>query len=726
MVASGLAIAALTAVAVASTGRLLVEPGDALGAVVTGLFVHGLLRVADARRWGQIPMTFAMVAGLVLVASWTTVASATVYGVPTPESMEALIVGLQQGMIALRTGALPALPGAGVEVVAVAAAAVVAISSDRLAFANRRPLTALLPAVGVLAMTSALGDGGSSATFGVAFVVAAVGFLLASRPVTVPWGVVRAGVPLMVVAALVAPTLGPALPGARADGLVAFGDPDAANRDRVAVSPLLGVRDLLTIEPVEVFTVGSARPAYWRLTSLGTYDEGVWKSNTQYRPAHGRLPSDATASYPTESLTQYFAISRLAQFWLPAAYRPVSVTLPGARVSEDSLGLITDEETAAGLTYTVESALPRYGPGELEQAGFARPPEEVTPFLLLPEGLPADFADLAQDVGRAGRTPYERALALQNFFRNEFEYSTETPAGHTEDHLREFLFRRRAGYCEQFASAFALMARWLGLPSRVAVGFTPGTYDPGTGVYRVTSTDAHAWPEVYLEPYGWVPFEPTPTRYDPSPADPTGTYNADLYTIHVEPGGAVRAEEGSFQERQVVVEDVPPSPDDTAAGGGPGAEVDPPSLSSPAFAQLRTWVLGAFFLVIAVAAWIGSRRYVRLRRRRRLGPQAAIVEAWADVGDWLRLRNIGVTDADTPREVVERARVEAVAPIVDDLASLAGIVEMAVYGADAPGPADAEAARHHGTTVVAALRRRRGRGTREAVMAGGAGDGRRG
>ena len=135
--------------------------------------------------------------------------------------------------------------------------------------------------------------------------------------------------------------------------------------------------------------------------------------------------------------------------------------------------------------------------------------------------LPADFPELATDeavriTGEAA-TPYDKALALQNYLRSDrFTYDKEVGAGHSTEALLTFLFETRRGYCEQFAATFAALARAVGLPSRVAVGFTPGIQDDNDPtLFRVWGIHAHAWPEVYLGEYGWVPFEPTISRGPP-------------------------------------------------------------------------------------------------------------------------------------------------------------------------------------------------------------------
>src|SRR5439155_17454307 len=96
------------------------------------------------------------------------------------------------------------------------------------------------------------------------------------------------------------------------------------------------------------------------------------------------------------------------------------------------------------------------------------------------------------------------------------------PPGHSGRDLEHFLFESKRGYCEQFSGAYAAMARAIGLPARVAVGFTAGELDPTTGEYVVKGFNGHAWPEVYLDGFGWVAFEPTPGRGMPGAESYTG------------------------------------------------------------------------------------------------------------------------------------------------------------------------------------------------------------
>jgi transglutaminase-like putative cysteine protease len=227
----------------------------------------------------------------------------------------------------------------------------------------------------------------------------------------------------------------------------------------------------------------------------------------------------------TARVTQEFEIGALSSIWLPAAYRPVTVDGTDAGYDPESGSLIVPEElevTQPGQRYTIESVLPQLTGDALADVPAVAPEDVVDAYTELPEGFSPLVRAEAATVTAGADTPYARALALQDHFRNgTFTYDLDVAEGHGGDALEEFLFTTRTGYCEQFAGAFAAMARSVGLPARVAVGFTPG--EPGAdGRFVVRGANGHAWPEVYLEGYGWVPFEPTPGRGIPGATAYTG------------------------------------------------------------------------------------------------------------------------------------------------------------------------------------------------------------
>ncbi|WP_448629648.1 transglutaminase family protein [Cellulomonas soli] len=173
--------------------------------------------------------------------------------------------------------------------------------------------------------------------------------------------------------------------------------------------------------------------------------------------------------------------------------------------------------TRAGMSYQMLVQVPDLTADDLRGAPVGRF-EGVEQYLAVPQTERSeDIAQTARDVTAEATTPYERALALQTWFRStqNFTYDTRVAAARTDDAVWDFLTSRR-GYCVQFATSMAVMARSLGIPARVGVGFLPGT-SQGDGTYTVTGRQAHAWPELFFEGAGWVRFEPTPAVQTGSP-----------------------------------------------------------------------------------------------------------------------------------------------------------------------------------------------------------------
>ena len=179
--------------------------------------------------------------------------------------------------------------------------------------------------------------------------------------------------------------------------------------------------------------------------------------------------------------------------------------------------LLTDGLSAA-TSYDVVSAMPDPSVDVLATATADDPPDSI--YLELPDGFADEYRPVAEEAVAGATTPYEQAIALQTWFRETFTYSLDIPASDDGDDLDDFL-ERRTGFCVHFASTFASFARTLGIPARVAVGFTPGEVG-ADGRYIVRERNAHAWPEMWLDGIGWVLFEPTPGRGAPGAEEYTG------------------------------------------------------------------------------------------------------------------------------------------------------------------------------------------------------------
>ncbi len=307
-------------------------------------------------------------------------------------------------------------------------------------------------------------------------------------------------------------------------------------------------RDLEQPEDVPLirFHTDDPDPDYLRVAVLNRFtgqewssgDRGVADDNT----ATGVLPPPQGLS-PDVPITpheyDFAATDDFDSWWLPTPFPASSVEAPGDwRFDEDTMDFLAvpDDLTTEDLEWTVEGMDPDYGTsGEFfEDAAITAVDDE---YLEVPGGLPAIVRSLAVEVTVHTTSDYESALLIQDFFRETggFKYSLrKAPDGIGGNAFETFLTDReddpqgRTGYCEQFASAMAVMARIVGIPARVAIGFLE-PQDLGNGDWEYSSDDLHAWPELYFEGAGWVRFEPTPARraatapdYSTVPVDDSG------------------------------------------------------------------------------------------------------------------------------------------------------------------------------------------------------------
>lgn len=700
-------LAGLSGLAALSFGRVVSGAQPVAVLVAGALSAHAGLALARRQRLGSVGFPLASAAGPFAVALIGLERSTAWHGLPTPATLGALAADLTEGVAGLRSTVVPVSADSSLVVVALVVVWLAALAADWVAFRLGAALGALLPSLGVLTLTSAVGSGAGSAPLSAAFLVAAGMFVIQRTPVapsprhwfvsrTAPGRVaplLRAGIPVLAVMAVAGPLVGPRLPDARSEGVLDLG-PGAGPVTRVTVSPLVGIRDRISQSPpVTLFTVRATVPAYWRLAALESFDGDIWSSHASFRRAGGSLPGESSPA-PDARLDQEYRIASLAQFWLPAAYRPVAVRVGGdvlseVRVNPASLTLITERETADGLVYAVTSELPRYTPADLATA-TGEVPEAVRDLLTLPVDFPPRIHDLATEVAGDAPGPYAKALALQSFLRDGFGYREDVPAGHSDTLLERFLFESRAGYCEQFASSFAVMARSVGLPARVAVGFLPGHF--AGGIFEVTTRHAHAWPEVYLHPYGWVAFEPTPTRFEPSPTNHTGTFNPEVLPVPTPPAPPA-AEEAPAPAPEAQ----PPNAPEPATPG-PGERGSPAGLGA-AVTGASLLLVGSGYALLALAA--RARR--RVARRRVAAPRAAVGAAWTEALERLTEAGVPARPASTSGEVARAGRDAAGRAVGTRLDRLARLADAAAYARAEPQAADVGAAWREAEATVALL-----------------------
>jgi transglutaminase-like putative cysteine protease len=159
--------------------------------------------------------------------------------------------------------------------------------------------------------------------------------------------------------------------------------------------------------------------------------------------------------------------------------------------------------------YEATSDIAQPSPAQLRPTGDGYPPDILLNYLQLPR-LDARIAPLAQQISASADNNYDKAAAIEVYLRTKFGYTLQLPRSVPRDPVANFLFERKQGHCEYFASSMAVMLRTLGIPSRVVNGFRTGEFNDLTSQYLVRASSAHSWVEAYFPGYGWISFDPTP------------------------------------------------------------------------------------------------------------------------------------------------------------------------------------------------------------------------
>jgi transglutaminase-like putative cysteine protease len=259
----------------------------------------------------------------------------------------------------------------------------------------------------------------------------------------------------------------------------------------------------------------------WRGIALSAFDGRVWSNSfeqTQLRPAGDgsyRLaplplvdPRDASALVD-RSFHYRVLMEPLGTNVFFLAERPRSLKGNFRRVSTDAGGAVYNLDPENPITrYEAESQLAEIDSDELRLAANTAP-AGMDEYLKLPP-LDIRIAKLAEEITAAAPSNYEKAIALEHYLATRFGYTLELPSRAPLDPLANFLFERKHGHCEYFASSMAVMLRSLRIPSRMVTGFRGGEFNDLTGQYVVRASDAHSWVEAYFPGSGWISFDPTP------------------------------------------------------------------------------------------------------------------------------------------------------------------------------------------------------------------------
>jgi len=478
-----------------------------------------------------------------------------------------------------------------------------------------------------------------------------------------------------------------AIPGVRDDASV------RSSGLRTGVNPLITLGDdLRRGDPTLAlsYTTDATGPVYLRLTTLDNFTGETWGPTVGPERAGGLeqfpVPVGFGPEVRSEEASVDVTVADLITHWLPLPYPTTSVAgTEGDWFWEpETLTVRSVASGARGQEY--EASFLEVNPTAEQLAETTvNPASAPLGSLSLPDGLPEIISATAHEVGDGAGSAYAQALALQSYLRGSpFEYSEDTPVeegfdGSGMDALAVFL-DVKSGYCVHYASAMAVMARVLGIPSRVAVGFQPGgREEQRSPVFQVSTNDLHAWPELYFEGIGWLRFEPTPGRgslpqYGTSLVDDPNTPQDESTQT---PTSAPSATPDARPDR----DETPQTPEQLAA-----------QQSGSVLAALG--VLAALVLIgLVPAAFRTAVRWGRVRRMRQ-GRDAATA-AWDEVRDTARDIGWSAPDSETARAFADRLA-RQITIESDALGAFRGRVEDSAYGrpdAAAPSPAELAAVR---------------------------------
>lgn len=649
-----------TCAALVALGRLI-QPGRwplvACAAVILLAAVIAGVRSLTASAW--VPTVVgAVVAFAGLVVRYGAPPGGTQV-LPTPDAVRRAWALAGEGVALIQSSLVPMPSNRSAEVLVVAGAAAVLLLVDALALGAGAPALVALPLSALWVPAVVLGYPAS----GWAVFWTGLAYLMLLALTTAPGGpqadlvrrsstAVASAAGAVVLALVVAPAVA-AFPGWSSVRLPTLGDGPGgplvlssnldlrdslgsrssqvvlrytvsrpAPEDGSGPSPAATSTVPLSIGPLRAFTLSSFDGRQWSRAGDGPvfpFDGGSW------------LGTDSATPDPARQLDVQVRLESLRETRLPITTFPRTVTVDGSwRYDPQRDEVVGTQATAAGQTYTMQVEVQDLSADQLVAAG-AGAPSGSEDYLQVPATQHlADITARANQIVGNATTAYDKAMALQQYFRSgaNFTYDTKVAPATSQDAVWDFLQSRR-GYCVQFSSAMTLMARILGIPARVAVGFLPGTQTGNDGEYVVTGKQAHAWPELYFAGYGWVRFEPTPavqTGAPPAWSDP--------YVRSTGPGAQGPNDIGRAGQ--------------AATGGATGAPAPAPHTTVTTTVH-GSWVPTALTMGLVLLAAAAA---LLVWRRLRRPPELNAERAWHTLRRRLAKRHITWADSTTPRGCV--------------------------------------------------------------------------
>ncbi len=523
----------------------------------------------------------------------------------------------------------------------------------------------------------------------------------------------RIGLSVVALAALL-PALLPALPeGVIGNGLAGSGPGGGFGASISSTDPMLDMgKNLKRGDNVVALTYkgGPSGGTYLRLTALDLFDGNTWRIAP--RQEGHKISGDLTAppgylgdlSKVPQSKMEIDVSRNFRSQFAPVPYPLHAISLKRDwRYDAASLDIVSSKgQVVGGKKYSATSYDVQPTPEQLASAVDSEPDQYTD---VVPPRTPKEIKSLTERVtAGAEGNKFEEAALLQQWFRSGggFTYSTENARGSGMQALTAFLLENKTGYCEQFATGMALMARIAGIPSRVGIGFLPGTSDKD-GQYTVRMHDMHAWPELYFQGTGWVRFEPTPAARVPATPNWTVPTSQDPTNPSIAPSTA------------------PISPGATGDPEINRRNTDPnlPADSGIATVDTGNWfsngggraigIVGGVLLLLCIP-WL-IRSLTRRKRFAREPGRASAEGLWAEIRDTARDVGLDWSEVSTPRQSGDWLVSKLPAETHRDALRLARGIEALRYAGDANPTVDlrTEAAAVRKALWTQAPRRRRWR-----------------
>jgi hypothetical protein len=282
-----------------------------------------------------------------------------------------------------------------------------------------------------------------------------------------------------------------------------------------------------------LFSLACNRRVYVKLMCLDSFDGRAWH-RTDAAETWGMPPTErgvdlkscpfleVSQALPVMELTENFELKSDVGEFVPTAGVAKHLSLLSS-VQVDRYGnIMADPSLKPGAKYTAICDMPSVSlPQMRDTPSFADTEDRyLARYLILPENQSDDVVNLSDELCRSGVNRFTQAESIVAYLRKNYKYTDDALSGAEKSNLAdEFLFRKKKGDCKAFATAFVVLCRSAGIPSRLVTGFLPGDPDPVSGATTVKVKHAHAWAEIYMEPYGWVSFDPTPGGLLPARAE---------------------------------------------------------------------------------------------------------------------------------------------------------------------------------------------------------------